>query len=126
MMIGLQAVDRIEALHKIGYIHRDIKPDNLLIGPDGLEKTIYLIDFGLSKRINESRSSSQKNQAVGTLGYMSCRAHLGLEETPADDMEALVYTLIYLMCGTLPWMKVKVNGPQDIHRIKIMKENIKK
>ena len=32
LMIGLQVIDRIEALHTIGYVHRDIKPDNLAIG----------------------------------------------------------------------------------------------
>ena len=31
-MIGLQVIDRLEAVHKIGYLHRDVKPDNLAIG----------------------------------------------------------------------------------------------
>ena len=51
-MIGLQLIDRLEALHKIGYIHRDIKPDNLAIGLKEKNKIIYLIDFGLSKKIS--------------------------------------------------------------------------
>lgn len=52
LMIGLQIIDRIEALHKIGYLHRDIKPDNMAIGMKDKSKTIYLIDFGLSKLID--------------------------------------------------------------------------
>ncbi len=49
-MIGLQAIDRIQVLHKIGYLHRDIKPDNLMIGRNDNNKIIYLIDFGLAKQ----------------------------------------------------------------------------
>lgn len=52
LMIGLQIIDRIEALHKIGYLHRDIKPDNMAIGMKDKNKTIYLIDFGLAKLID--------------------------------------------------------------------------
>ena len=51
LMIGLQAIDRIEALHKIGYLHRDIKPDNFTIGLNEKSALVYLIDFGLSKKI---------------------------------------------------------------------------
>ena len=52
LIIGLQAIDRIEALHKIGYLHRDIKPDNFTIGLNEKNSIIYLIDFGLSKKIH--------------------------------------------------------------------------
>lgn len=47
LMIGLQTIDRIEALHTIGYVHRDIKPDNLAIGTKERDNVIYLLDFGL-------------------------------------------------------------------------------
>jgi casein kinase 1 len=52
LMIGLQVIDRLEAFHKIGYLHRDLKPDNLVIGFEEKNKVIYLIDFGLAKKIN--------------------------------------------------------------------------
>ena len=50
----------IENLHSINYVHRDIKPENFVIGAQGNNHTIYLIDFGLSKKyidINKKNTS---------------------------------------------------------------------
>jgi serine/threonine protein kinase len=74
-MIGLQVVDRLEALHRIGYLHRDVKPDNLAIGLSEKSKVIYLFDFGLAHPIGAERPQEEKGKVVGTLGFMSCRAH---------------------------------------------------
>jgi casein kinase 1 len=108
-MLGLQVVDRLEALHKIGYVHRDIKPDNLVIGFEERKKVIYLIDFGLAKRIEETRSEERK-KIMGSLGYMSCRAHEGKQTGVSDDIESLIYTMLFLLNGTLPWSKLQINS----------------
>ena len=85
-MIGLQSIDRLEALHKIGYIHRDIKPDNLAIGLREKSKIIYLFDFGLALKIGSQVPKDEQGKVVGTLGYMSCRGHESKEQGPSDDI----------------------------------------
>lgn len=49
-MIGVQLIDRIKYFHQRGFIHRDIKPDNLLMGLGNKSKTMFIIDMGLSKK----------------------------------------------------------------------------
>lgn len=49
-MIGLQMIDRLALIHESGLIHRDIKPDNMLVGNNDKKHTIFLVDFGLSKK----------------------------------------------------------------------------
>jgi serine/threonine protein kinase len=50
LILGEQIMDRIEAVHEKKIIHRDIKPDNFLMGDDKNASTVYIVDFGLSKR----------------------------------------------------------------------------
>ena len=50
-MIGIQILNRIEKLHNAGYIHRDIKPDNFLIGTGRLKSRIFMIDLDYQKNI---------------------------------------------------------------------------
>ena len=57
LTIGYQMVERIEFLHSRGFLHRDIKPDNMLVGPRGKEHLIYLIDMGLSKKYMTKESN---------------------------------------------------------------------
>ncbi len=57
---------------------------------------------------------------------MSTNAHLGKLLGKSDDLESLVYSLIYLITGDLPWLKIKIKDPTDIHRVKEMKAKVKK
>eukprot|EP01029_Cantina_marsupialis_P005967 TRINITY_DN1649_c0_g1_i1.p1 TRINITY_DN1649_c0_g1~~TRINITY_DN1649_c0_g1_i1.p1 ORF type:complete len:765 (+),score=193.33 TRINITY_DN1649_c0_g1_i1:151-2445(+) len=108
LRIGMQLIERIQDLHEAGYVHRDIKPDNFLIGLGKSSKIIHVIDLGLSKRYR-SRSTGKHIPLIegkgltGTARYASINAHLGIESSRRDDLESIGYVLIYFFKGELPW-----------------------
>lgn len=59
---------------------------------------------------------------VGSLGYMSIKSHEGKQTGIPDDLESFTYTIISLIAGNLPWMKIHVQTPADIKRVRSMKE----
>ena len=80
--IGIQIIDRLEALHRKGYLHRDIKANNFMIGKSDKRETVYIIDFGLVKKYRDSKTGlhipfKTGKSLVGTARYASIASHLG-------------------------------------------------
>ena len=99
-MIGIQLMDRFEFIHSKYIVHRDIKPDNLVVDLE-TNKIIYLIDFGLSKKYRSSRTGnhikfSKPKRLTGTVRYSSANALTGKEQSRRDDLESIGYVLIFL------------------------------
>ena len=109
--IGCEAVCILEQLHKKGYVHGDVKPENFLLGPKGtdLAKKLYLVDLGLATRWRDSVLGAhidydqRPDVFRGTVRYASVHAHLGRNASRRDDLESLAYTLMFLLKGRLPW-----------------------
>ena len=96
-----------------------MKPENLCIGYKGKEKNIYLIDFGLSKLINNDKKNiyllniKKEKIVIGTVRYISMNAHLGNEQYKKDDLESLAYMMIYFIKGELPWQNLKAKSRKE-------------
>ena len=129
--LGIQMINIIESLHKRHVIHRDIKPDNFVIGLNKKDKNkLYIIDFGLSKRFRNPKTGEHipykdGKSLTGTARYSSIYTHLGIEQSRRDDLEGMIYTLIYLFKGILPWQNLKAkNKYEKYHKILEKKMNV--
>ena len=111
LMIGIQILEIIEAIHKKKYLHRDIKPTNILIGRGKFSHQIYLIDFGLAKCYIQENGKHipyrEDKPFKGTYRYSSITSHFYIEQGRRDDLESIGYILIYLYKGLLPWQGLK-------------------
>ena len=112
-MIGI-----IQRIQKCGFIHRDIKPENFLFAPGTERCTIYLVDFGLSCSYIDSMTKqhvrfSDKHHLVGTARYASVNTLFGYAQSRRDDLESIIYVMIYLLNGRLPWQGLRAMSEKD-------------
>jgi len=112
LLLADQLISRIEFIHGKNFIHRDMKPDNFLMGLGKKGNQVYVIDFGLAKKFRDQRTHQhipyrENKNLTGTARYTSINTHLGIEQSRRDDMEALGYILIYFLQGTLPWQGLR-------------------
>jgi serine/threonine protein kinase len=126
--IGYQMVERIQYVHSKGYIHRDIKPGNFVVGRGEKSRIIYLIDFGLSKRYIDPQTEKhipyrEGKGLTGTARYVSLFTHYGIEQARRDDIESIAFNLIYFAKGKLPWQGVKTKNKKEKHK-KIMESKL--
>jgi serine/threonine protein kinase len=120
-MLGYQMVNILQYIHDRHIIHRDIKPDNFVMGAKRHNDRLYLLDFGLAKKYRSSRTLIQypyikKKKLTGTARYASIHALEAYEQSRRDDLESVGYVLMYFLRGELPWQGLKIRSKEDRYK----------
>ena len=123
LMLADQMLSCVEFFHSKNFIHRDIKPDNFVMGVGQSANQVFIIDYGLAKKYRDSNTHqhipyTDGKSLTGTARYASVGALRGCEQSRRDDLEALGYVWMYLLRGSLPWMGINgANRKQKYDRI---------
>ena len=122
LKLSIKMLSILKKIHEQGIILRYIKLENIVIGKNGEEDRIYFIDFEYAKKyIKKGRHILFKEyvkRIIGRRKFISLNAENGFTISRRDDIESLIYNIIYLMKGELPWSSSNKNES------KYLKENI--
>jgi len=129
LMLADQMITRVEYVHAKNFLHRDVKPDNFLIGLGKKANQVHIIDFGLAKKYRDPKTQQhipyrEGKSLTGTARYASLNTHLGIEQSRRDDLEAVGYVLMYFLRGSLPWQGLKANDKKEKYEL-IMEKKLK-
>jgi len=102
--LGVQMIERVKAVHSVGLLHRDIKPDNFLFGHGATTSKshiLHLVDFGLCRSYRHANGTHIPEKTgkalIGSLFFVSLNVHLGVEPSRRDDLESVIYIMAYLL-----------------------------
>uniref|UniRef100_A0A5S6QY21 Protein kinase domain-containing protein n=1 Tax=Trichuris muris TaxID=70415 RepID=A0A5S6QY21_TRIMR len=110
--LAVLCLQGLEDLHFIGYLHRDIKPQNYAVGRDPDFRKVFVLDFGMCRKYLRDDGSHKRPRSEvgfrGTLYYASHTALKGEEQSRRDDVWSWLYTIIQVTMGSVPWKDVRL------------------
>ena len=96
--------DALDFGHERRLLHRDVKPENILVtASDGHRRRVLLTDFGIARRIDDVSNLTDSNVAVGTISYVAPEQLLGKQLDGSADQYALAATAFHLLTGAPPF-----------------------
>lgn len=98
--IGWQVAQALEHAHQRGLVHRDVKPDNIMIVSGGVAK---LCDLGLAKDLDATSGTTDKGSTLGTPNYISPEQARGADVDIRSDLYSLGVTIFHMICGRVPF-----------------------
>lgn len=98
--ITLSVLEALECVHNAGYIHRDVKPQNVLISKD---KSVKLTDFGIAKNVNSNTQTFDSKDVLGSVHYISPEQANGDKVTAASDIYSVGILLYEMLVGKPPF-----------------------
>ena len=120
----LKVVDGLEAAHHAGLVHRDVKPSNIMITPEGDAK---LLDLGLARALGEDGGLTRANTVLGTLDYASPeQLRDAAQADPRSDLYSLGCTIYFALAGRPPFeggdiinkiFKQRMDDPEPLERV---------
>ncbi len=102
-----QIAGALAAAHRHGVIHRDVKPDNILLDEEG---NPYITDFGIAKDLENDTGMTQADMVVGSPAYLSPEQVKGEEVTPSSDVYSLGVVLYEVLTGEHPFSNERVTA----------------
>ncbi|CAJ0604433.1 unnamed protein product [Cylicocyclus nassatus] len=113
---SLQTLAAVQDLHGLGYLHRDIKPQNYAVGLGEKQNTVYMLDFGIARKFTvgdtkEVKIARAKVSFLGTVRFASRACHKCLEQGRKDDLESWIFMVFELFDDAhgLPWKRAPRN-----------------
>ncbi len=112
--IAAQLGDALDAIHGAGYVHRDVKPQNVMVGADG---HVYLSDFGLAKHAMATGGPTTSEQWVGTLDYVAPEQIRGERVDARADVYGLGGVVYFLLTGRVPFERASDHAKLWAHLV---------
>jgi serine/threonine-protein kinase len=106
LRITTQVLAGVEAAHASGVVHRDLKPDNILLCGDGDDEVAKILDFGLAKMVSDSAATQLTNTglALGTPAYMAPEQARGTGTDHRADLYSVGVILFHMLTGKKPFV----------------------